>query len=130
MALERFNPEGMPPPISPYVNVVKARGTQVYVSGQVAMDEQGQVVGVGDVVAQATLALEHVARGLRAAGAEPSHVTKVTIYVRNMEDRVKIVPLRARFFGDALPASTIVEVSKLAHPDLLIEIEAIAVIPD
>ena len=130
MALERFNPAEMPPPISPYVNVVKARGTQVYVSGQVAMDERGQVVGVGDVEAQATLALEHVERGLRAAGAEPSHVTKVTIYVRNMEDRVKIVPIRAAFFGDELPASTIVEVSKLAHPDLLIEIEAIAVIPD
>ena len=57
-------------------------------------------------------------------------MTKVTIYVRNMEDRVKIVPIRARFFGEALPASTIVEVSKLAHPDLLIEIEAIAVIPE
>lgn len=130
MALERFNPDGMPPPISPYVNVVKARGTLVFVSGQVAMDERGQVVGVGDVVAQATLALEHVGRGLRAAGAESSHVTKVTIYVRNMEDRVKIVPIRARFFGETLPASTIVEVSKLAHPDLLIEIEAIAVIPE
>ncbi len=130
MGLERFNPAGMLPPISPYANVVKARGTQVYVSGQVAMDERGQVVGAGDVVAQATLALEHVGRGLRAAGADPSHVTKVTIYVRNMEDRVKVVPLRAQFFGDTLPASTIVEVSKLAHPDLLIEIEAVAVIPD
>ncbi|MDP8922242.1 MAG: RidA family protein [Chloroflexota bacterium] len=130
MALERFNPEGMPPPISPYVNVVRARGMLVFVSGQVAMDERGQVVGVGDVEAQARLALEHVGRGLRAAGAEPSHVTKVTIYVRNMEDRVKIVPIRARFFGETLPASTIVEVSKLAHPDLLIEIEAVAVIPE
>ena len=127
MALERFNPAGMPPPISPYVNVVKATGTLVFVSGQVAMDEQGQVVGVGDVVAQAELAFEHVGRGLRAAGAEFSDVVKVVIYVRNMEDRVKIVPLRARVFGEALPASTIVEVSKLAHPDLLIEIEAVAV---
>jgi 2-iminobutanoate/2-iminopropanoate deaminase len=130
MAFERFNPAGMPPPISPYVNVVKARGTLVFVSGQVAMDERGAVVGAGDVVAQCETALEHVARGLRAAGAGPEHVAKVTIYVRNMEDRVKIVPVRARFFGDALPASTIVEVSKLAHPDLLIEIEAVAVIPD
>ncbi len=128
MALERMNPDGMPPPISPYVNVVKASGTMVFVSGQVAMDERGAVVGVGDVEAQTTLIFEHIGRGLRTAGAGFGDVTKVTIYVRNMEDRAKIVPIRARVFGDALPASTIVEVSKLAHPDLLIEIEAIAVI--
>ena len=128
MALERFNPAGMPPPISPYVNVVKATGALVFVSGQVAMDAQGQVVGAGDVAAQATLAFEHVERGLLAAGASFSDVVKVVIYLRNMEDRVRLVPIRARVFGEALPTSTIVEVSKLAHPDLLIEIEAVAVI--
>jgi reactive intermediate/imine deaminase len=129
MALERINPEGLGQPIGPYVNAVKA-GKLVFVSGQVAFGPDGQVVGVGDPEAQMVQIMESIGANLRAAGATFADVAKVTIFVTDMAHRVRLSPIRERYFQGSNPASTLVEVSALAHPDLLVEVEAIAVVPD
>lgn len=129
MALERMNPSGVAQPSGPFVNVVRA-GTLVFVSGHVAVGSEGQVVGVDDPEAQAVQVLESLGASLRAAGAGFADVAKVTVYLTDMAHREAVARVRERYFGDAKPASTLVEVSALVHPDLLLEIEAIAVLPE
>lgn len=128
MTLERLNPSDLANPGGPYVHATRA-GNLVFVSGQVAFGTDGRVVGVGDVEAQAAQALEGVGACLRAAGADFADVAKVTVFLRDMAHRGAIARVRERYFKGANPASTLVEVSALAHPDLLVEIEAIAVLP-
>lgn len=125
--VEIRQPAGLGRPISPYAHVVRV-GDHVYVSGQVARDANDNLVGKGDVVAQARKALENVRTCLAAVGATMDHVVKVTVYLTNVDDRPKIVPVREEFFPNTLPASTLVEVSRLVSDDLLVEIEAIAVV--
>lgn len=129
MALERMNPGGVAQPTGPFVNVVRA-GTLVFVSGHVAVGSDGQVVGVDDPEAQAVQVLESLGASLRATGAGFADVAKVTVYLTDMAHREAVARVRERYFGDAKPASTLVEVSALVHPDLLLEIEAIAVLPE
>jgi 2-iminobutanoate/2-iminopropanoate deaminase len=129
MALERINQAGAAPPIGPFVDAVRA-GKLVFVSGQVAFGSNGEVVGVGDPEAQTVQALENLGACLRAAGADFADVAKVTLFLRDIGHRTRLSPIRERYFGASKPASTLVEVSALAHPDLLVEIEAIAVLPD
>ncbi len=129
MALERINPDELGKPIGPYVNSVRA-GRMFFVSGMVAFGADGQVVGTGDPEAQMVQIMENVAANLRAVGADFSDVAKVTIFVTDMGIRAKLSPIRERYFQGQNPASTLVEVSALAHPDLLIEMEAIAVLPE
>jgi 2-iminobutanoate/2-iminopropanoate deaminase len=119
---------GLPEPVSHYSHAVRF-GDTVHVSGIVAMDEQGRVVGKGDAVAQTEKIFESLGRVLDAVGAGPADVLKVTVFLRNVDDRPRINPVRQRFFGDHRPASTLVEVSRLIHEDLLVEIEAVASIP-
>ncbi len=128
MAIERIDPAELSAPGGPYVHVTKA-GKLVFVSGTVAFGNDDRVVGVGDVAVQARQTLENLGVCLRAAGADFGDVAKVTVFVRNMADRATIAAVRREFFKDANPASTLVEVSALAHPDLLLEIEAVAVLP-
>ena len=128
MTLERFNPPELAAPTGPYVHTVRA-GTLVFVSGQGAFGSDGQVVGVGDVEAQAVQVMENLGTNLRAAGATFADVAKVTFFLRNMVDRGRVATIRERYFQGANPASTLVEVSALAHPDLLLEAEAIAALP-
>ncbi|HLZ69582.1 MAG TPA: RidA family protein [Dehalococcoidia bacterium] len=128
MAIERIDPAELSAPGGPYVHLTKA-GNLVFVAGTVAFGKDDRVVGVGDVTAQARQTLENLGACLRAAGADFSDVAKVTVFVRNMADRARIAAVRREYFKDANPASTLVEVSALAHPDLLLEIEAIAVLP-
>ncbi len=71
--------------------------------------------------------LKNLLAVLESAGGRITDVAKVTVFLRNMEDRDAVAQVRKRFFGDHMPASTLVEVSKLAHPDWLVEIDAIAV---
>lgn len=115
-------------PISHYTDAVRI-GDLLFVSGCTASDGRGNVVGRGDVVAQARQTLANVGRILEAAGATFADVAKVTVYLTSIDDRARINPVREEFFGDARPASTLVEVSRLAHPDFLVEIEAIAHVP-
>lgn len=120
---------GMAPP-SGYSYAVKSTGTTVWISGQVALDEQGRVVGAGDAEAQ----VEQVFRNLRtvaaAAGATLDDIVKITVYVTDPSHRPAVGAARTRHFrAGHYPASTYVVVSGLAIPELLVEIEAIAVLP-
>jgi len=101
-------------------------GDLVIVSGQAAIDEQGQLVGVGDFDAQAEQAFANLRRTLEAAGSSLDKIVKVTIYLTDMSNFPKIVELRGRHFTEPWPADTIVGVTALALPELEIEIEAIA----
>lgn len=102
-------------------------GDLLFVSGQAAIDEQGQLVGEGDFDAQAEQTFRNLERVLEAGGSSLANVVKVTIFLRDMANFAKIVELRGVWFTPPYPADTIVEVSSLAFPELLIEIEAIAV---
>jgi 2-iminobutanoate/2-iminopropanoate deaminase len=117
--------EGLAAPISHYADAVLA-GDTLYVSGIVPVDADGEVVGGDDVVAQARQVFAIMARVLAAAGAEPADVVKVTVYLLDIDDRPRINPVRQEFFGAARPASTLVEVSRLAVPGARLEIEAVA----
>ena len=120
---------GLVEPISHYTDAVRF-GNLLFISGMVGVDAEGRVAGRGDVVAQARATFSNMKRILEAEGASFADVLKVTVYLRNVEDRARINPVRAEFFGDARPASTLVEVSKLVAPELLIEVEAIAGLPE
>ena len=119
---------GLPEPVSHYTDVVTAGGF-AFISGMVAMDQSGAVVGDADPAAQARQALKNLGLCLEAVGATPKHVCKVTVYLRNMEHRNQVNVARMEFFGSDRPASTLVEVSGLILPELLVEIEAVAVLP-
>ena len=109
-----------------HVVVVEGRRT-IFVSGQLARDSQGNVVGKGDMRAQLRQVGENITRALAAAGATLNDIVKATTYVTDIEEFFQHVDVRMEYFG-ALPASTTVEVSRLAHPDLMVEIEVIAVV--
>lgn len=108
---------------------IEAQGSLVFVSGLTSRDPDGNVVGVGDVKKQTETILENMQTILKDGGGSLDDVTKVTVYIRNMKDFDAIHEVRRRYFKPPLPASTMVEVSMLVSPELLIEIEAIAVIP-
>jgi enamine deaminase RidA (YjgF/YER057c/UK114 family) len=112
-------------PLSHYTDAVLA-GDTLYVSGIVPVDGDGRVVGGADVVAQARAVFAIMGRVLAAAGMGPQDVARVTLYLLDVEDRPRINPVREAFFGATRPASTLVEVSRLAVPGALLEVEAIA----
>ena len=114
-------------PISHYTDAVEAAGF-LYISGMLPVDCAGELVGAGDVVRQTEQVLDNVGTVLRAMGATFDDVVRVGVYLRDMADRELINTVRRRYFGDARPASTLVEVSGLAHPDALVEIEAVALL--
>ena len=128
MSRQEYRVDGLPEPFSHYTDAVRA-GNLLFVSGCVSVDAEGAVVGVGDVVAQARQVFENIRLCLAAAGATFADVVKVTTFLTDIADRARINPVRQEFFGDARPASTLVEVSALVLPEFLIEVEAVAVIP-
>lgn len=115
-----------------FSQVVVATGTRtIYVSGQVATDAQGALVGGDDLAAQTTQVMRNLGRALEAAGASFKDVVKITTYVVGYkpEQRAIIGKARGAFFaGMAPPASTLIGVAALAAPEWLIEIEAVAVV--
>ena len=103
-------------------------GKMVFVSGQVARDLDGNVVGVGDIYAQTRQVLRNMQEVLAESEATMDDVVKVTVFVTNLEEHlVASHEVRSEFFKNGYPASSLVEVSRLVHKDFLIEIEAIAV---
>jgi reactive intermediate/imine deaminase len=127
-AVERINPQGLSTPTG-YSHVVSTRGGKtIYVAGQVAFDAKGQLVGKGDLAAQAKQVFENLAIALKAAGATFANVVKVTYYMRDASQVAVVRDIRSKYFTSELPASTLVEVPRLANPDFLIEIEVIAVV--
>jgi 2-iminobutanoate/2-iminopropanoate deaminase len=115
-------------PISHYTDAVRA-GDLLFVSGFVPVDGEGHLVGGDDVVAQARQVLANLGAVLATPGATFADVVKVTIYLTDIADRARINPVRQEIFGEARPASTLVEVSALAVPGAKLEIEAVALIP-
>jgi reactive intermediate/imine deaminase len=118
---------GLPEPISHYTDAVRA-GDLLFVSGCVPVDGDGRLVP-GDVVAQTRQVFENIRLVLEAAGAGFADVVKVTVFLTDVDDRAAVNGVRQEVFGDARPASTLVEVSALAIPGARIEVEAIAVLP-
>jgi reactive intermediate/imine deaminase len=119
---------GQSEPISHYTDAVRA-GELLFVSGCVPVDGEGRLVGGDDVVAQARQVFANVGSILEAGGATFADVVKVTVYVTNIDDRVRINPVRQEVFGETRPASTLVEVSALAIPGAKLEVEAVALVP-
>ena len=110
-----------------YSHVVVAEGKRmIFIAGQLARDSQGNVVGKGDMRAQLRQVGENVKAALAAAGVSLSDLVKTSTYVTDIEAFFTHVDVRMEYFGAALPTSTTVEVRRLAHPDFLVEIEAIA----
>lgn len=103
-------------------------GRTVYISGQVAMDAEGNIVGEGDAKAQTERVLQNVVAVLEAAGGTLDDVVKVTVFITDMGMYDEIHEVRRRFFEEPYPASSMVEVSALIEPRLLVEMEAVAVI--
>ena len=128
MSREEIRVEGLAEPISHFTDAVRA-GDLLFVSGIVAVDAEGQLVGGDDVVAQTRHVFANLRAVLEAAGCSFEDVVKVTIFLTDVEDRPRINPLRQEAFGTARPASTLVEVSRLAVPGAKVEIEAVALIP-
>ena len=121
---------GTPPAFRPYYsNAVRAAaGDLLYISGQVAWDEQGRIVGVGDGPAQARQAFDNVGKVLAAHGASWQDLVKVTVFVTDFSWFDELSALREALFPENGPASTIVQVAGLVQPELLIEVEAVAVV--
>ncbi len=125
MTRRELRVEGLAEPISHYTDAVQA-GELLYISGIVSVDAAGKLVGGDDVVAQARQIFAIMGRVLAAAGVEPSDIVKVTVFLLDVDDRQRINPVRQEFFGPARPASTLVEVSRLAVAGARLEIEATA----
>ena len=128
MSRTEYRVAGQPEPLSHYTDAVRA-GNLLFVSGCVPVDGEGRLVGGDDVVRQAEQVFRNIGEVLAAAGASPGEVVKVTVFLTHIDERAEINPVRQRFFGDARPASTLVEVSRLAVPGARIEVEAVAALP-
>lgn len=125
--LERIRlPGTIAEPISHYTDAVLAGGF-LWISGMLPTDAEGNLVGKGDVVAQTEQVFRNIEAVLTAAGSTFAQVVKVTVYLRNVDDRPLINPVRRKYFGESRPASTLVEISQLAMDDALIEVETVAV---
>jgi reactive intermediate/imine deaminase len=117
-------------PISHYTDAVIA-GAFLWISGMLPTDAGGNLVGRGDVVQQAEQVFRNIDAVLAAAGLSFTNVVRVTVYLRNVDDHPLINPVRRKYFGESRPASTLVEISRLALDDALVEIEAVALMdPD
>lgn len=125
---EEYRVDGLPEPLSHYVDAVRW-GDRLYVSGCVAIGPDGGVLAPGDVPAQVRVVHEYVGAALCAAGTDFAHVLKVVVYLTDVNDRRAVNEVRKEFFGDAHAASTLVEISGLVLPGLLVEMDAVAGIP-
>src|SRR3972149_4450149 len=105
-------------------------GNSVWVSGTTATDDQGSIVGPGDQHAQAVQSLRNIERALKAAGAGLADVVRTRMFVTDIARWEEIGRAHAEFFGSVRPATTIVEVRRLIAPEMLVEIEAEAVVPE
>lgn len=120
-----------PDPLAPYaISPGWKVGGLLFLSGQAAIDETGAIVGVGDFDAQIAATFAAIDRVLAAGGSDRSRIVKVTIYLTDMANFPAIVEARRRYFTPPWPADTIVEVRSLALPELMVEIDVIAVAGD
>lgn len=127
--IEKFTANGVYDPPT-YSQGIKVRGAQtiLFLSGQVAYDKDGGVLHRGDFKGQAREAFRCLKALVEAQGGTMQDLVKLNTYVTDVRYRADLLPVREEFFGRKGPASTLVQVSALAHPDWLIEVEAIAVL--
>jgi 2-iminobutanoate/2-iminopropanoate deaminase len=128
--VRRTNPPTISKPTG-YTHIVEVTGPgkTIYISGQIALDKDGMVVGAGNMKAQAEQVFKNLQAALDAAGAKFSDVVKMNTYITDMEQAPAVREVRARYFGDTVPASTLVQVVHLARPEFMLEIEVIAAVP-
>jgi reactive intermediate/imine deaminase len=128
--VKRSNPPALSKPTG-YTHLVEVTGPvkTIYIAGQIAFDKDGNLVGAGDMKAQAEQVFKNLEAALTAAGAKFSDVVKMNTYVTDMEKAPAVREVRARYFGETTPASTLVQVARLARPELMLEIEVIAAVP-
>jgi len=107
---------------------IPSKGVMVFVSGMTARRPDGKISGVGDVEEQTRQVCENIRSALEAAGGSMDDVCRVDVYLRNIGDRERVNKVRRQFFRSPAPAASVVEVSKLASPEFLVQISAIAVI--
>jgi len=110
-----------------YSHAVKAGGF-LFVSGQVALDRKGNLVGEGDIVAQTEQVMKNLKTVLEAAEVTFDDIVKIKVYLVNLDDRSKFHQVRKKYFKKNLPASTLVKVNSLINKDILVEMEAIALL--
>ncbi|MGE0241938.1 MAG: RidA family protein [Parvibaculaceae bacterium] len=131
MSVSCINPEGISTPET-FTHVITATGGKmVFIAGQVAEDN-GTLIGRGDMVAQSRQVFANIGRCLKAAGARPDQVTKLTIFVAgySRDHLPQIEAGRVSLFGDHRPTDTLVGVAALSHPDYMLEVDAVAVVDE
>lgn len=128
--VQHINPPTLSPPTG-YTHLVAVTGGRtIYVSGQVALDPSGNLVGADDFKAQTKQVFENMKAALAAAGATFDDVVKTNTYVTDLSDIQALREIRTDYYGKNAPASTLVQVLRLARPEFMIEMEAIALVPE
>ncbi len=128
--VDAVNPVEVWPPFGAFsMAVIQGEGQLVYLKGQVALDRQGQIVGAGDMRAQVRKVLENIRTVLASMGGQISDVVSLVHYATDIELFMGTGDIRREFFEAPFPITTTVQVGRLYHPDLLIEITAVAEIP-
>ena len=122
---EAIEPTGVAAPGGHYSHGIVTSGRTLYVAGQVALDEDGNLVGGDDAAAQARQILTNLQRVVESAGGQMKDVARTTLYLTRLEDRGPVGEVRKDFFPSPAPANTLLVVSSLASPDFLVEIDAI-----
>src|SRR5712671_1533291 len=129
---EKIQPQGMHvviragQPAYTHVVTVSGTGRMIFVAGQLARDGEGNCVGKGDMRAQIEQVGENIKAALQAAGATLADIVKTTTYVTDMDEYFKHQDMRMRYFAEALPTSTTVQVARLSRPEFMVEIAAFA----
>ncbi len=126
-----INPKELPPPISKYSHGVTIENNNmklIFVSGQMALDQKGEIVGVKDISKQTDYVFGEIKNILKESGASLNDVVKATIFITNMKEYQKVANVRNKYFSESPPATTFVEVNRLVKDGCLVEIEAIAAI--
>ncbi len=128
--IDAVNPAGVWPPFGAFsMAVIQGDGQIVHLKGQVALDQHGQVVGAGDMRAQVRKVLENIQSVLASMGGGMSDVVSLVHFATDIERFMGTGDIRKEFFGGPFPVTTTVQVGRLYHPDLLIEVTALAEIP-
>ena len=126
--IERINPEGMTQPTA-YSHLVMYERL-MFIAGQVALDGDGNVIGEGDMGAQLRQVFENMKSVLAFRGADFSNIVKINIFTTDIDALRQSFSIRSEYFGKHAPASTLLQIERLARPVFMVEIEAIAIAPE